>query len=189
MWTDPHAATCTKLEIMDRCARDACDWYSLHRDYPLCDKLSFYCNCKKEREGVYKYYDDMPQVKRITTEVKGERDLSVKEPRNVVMRLLYRHVSRVVGDPRLTKNSYPTRHNIPARSFRGKTGSRRGWGENNVICTWSGASMVTVRKEHNPHIVSDHDSDVEFCPDEGEVRVKKLTKRRESGSSQEREVW
>jgi len=189
MWTDPHAATCTKLEIMDRCARDACDWYSLHRDYPLCDKLSFYCNCKKEREGVYKYYDDMPQVKRITTEVKGERDLSVKEPKNVVMRLLYRHVSRVVGDPRLTKNSYPTRHNIPARSFRGKTGSRRGWGENNVICTWSGASMVTVRKEHNPHIVSDHDSDVEFCPDEGEVRVKKLTKRRESGSSQEREVW
>ena len=96
MWTDPHAATCIKLEIMDRCARDDCDWYSLHRDYPLCDKLSFYCNCKKEREGVYKYYDDMPQVKRITTEVKGERDLSVKEPKNVVMRLLYRHVSSVV---------------------------------------------------------------------------------------------
>ena len=176
---------------MDRCSKDTCNWYDLHRDNPLCDKLSFYCNCKKEREGVYKYYDNLAQVKRIPTDMEGTRDLSVKEPKYMVMRLLYRTVSKVVGDPRLSKNSYPTPHKIPARSFRGKRGRRRGWGEGNVICTWSGVSMVTVRNGNNPHIVSDHDSDVEVCVEEEEVvRAKKFTKKRkEKGSSEEREIW
>jgi len=190
LWTDPHTSTCSKLTIMARCSKDSCDWYSLHRNYPLCDKLSFYCNCKKEREGVYKYYDSLPQVKDIPTKVEGSRDLSVKEQKYVVMRLLYRMVSNVVGDPRLSQSCYPTRHNIPARSFRGKKGSRRGWGENNVICTWSGISMVVVSTENNPHIdVSDHDSDVELCEEEVVIKGRKITKRKDSGSSQEREVW
>ena len=105
---------------MARCSNESCDWYSLHRNYPLCDKLSFYCNCKKEREGVYKYYDSLPQVNDIPTKVEASRDLSVKEQKYVVMRLLFRMVSNVVGDTRLSQSCYPTRHNIPARSFRGK---------------------------------------------------------------------
>ena len=107
LWTDPHTSTCSKLTIMARCSKDSCDWYSLHRNYPFCDKLSFYCNCKKEREAVYKYYDSLPQVKDIPTKEEGSRDLSVKEQKYVVMRLLYRMVSNVVGDPRLSKSCYP----------------------------------------------------------------------------------
>jgi hypothetical protein len=106
LWTDPHTSTCSKLTITARCSNESCDWYSLHRNYPLCDKLSFYCNCQKEREGMYKYYDSLPQVKDIPTKVEGSRDLSVKEQKYVVMRLLYRMVSNVVGDPRLSKSCY-----------------------------------------------------------------------------------
>lgn len=153
----------------------------MHRDQPLCDKLSFYCNCKKEREGVYKYYDNIKQVLKIPTEMDGTRDLSVKEPKHVVMRLLYRMVSKVVGDPRLSKINYPTPQNIPARSFRGKGVGRRGWGEDCVICTWSGVGMVEVRRETNPHLVSDHESDVEFCEEEEGSKIKKFSKRMEKG--------
>ena len=191
LWTDPHTSTCSKLPIMARCSTDTCNWYDKHRDYPLCDKLSFYCNCKKEREGVYKYYDNLSQVKRIPTEMEGTRDLSVREQKNVVMRLLYRQVSKVVGDPRLSKTNYPSPLNIPARSFRGKGGGRRGWGEDCVICTWSGVSMVQVIRGSNHHIVSDHDSDVELCEEveEDRDRGKKVTRRKERVSSEERNVW
>jgi len=181
LWTDPHTSTCSKLPIMARCSTDSCNWYDMHRDQPLCDKLSFYCNCKKEREGVYKYYDNIKQVLKIPTEMDGTRDLSVKEPKHVVMRLLYRMVSKVVGDPRLSKINYPTPQNIPARSFRGKGVGRRGWGEDCVICTWSGVGMVEVRRETNPHLVSDHESDVEFCEEEEGSKIKKFSKRMEKG--------
>ena len=67
LWTDPHTSTCSKLIILAWCSKDSCDWFSLRRNYPLFNKLSYYCNCKKEREGVYKYYDSHPQVKDIPT--------------------------------------------------------------------------------------------------------------------------
>jgi len=187
LWTDSHASTCSKLPIMERCSKKACTWFDLHRDYPLCDKLSFYCNCKKEGDGIYKYYDNLPQVKKIPRDLDAERDFSVKEKRDVAMRLLYKKVSTVLKDPRLSKTPYPSGQKIPARSFRGKKGSKRGWGEDNVICTWSGLSMVLVSNAPNPHVVSDHESDVELCDEEDVVRAKKRTKRKES--SQERQIW
>ena len=50
--------------------------------------------------------------------------------------------------------------------------------------------MVVVSTENNPHIdVSDHDSDVELCEEEVVIKGRKITKRKDSGSSQEREVW
>jgi len=193
LWTDPHTSTCPKPKIMERCARNECDWYSLHRDYPLCDKLSFYCNCKKESEGVYKYYDELKQVKRINTKVDGQRDTTVMEPKNVPMRLLYRTVSRMVEDPRarLSRDQYPTRLALPSGSFRGKKGRLRGWGEHDVICTWQAVNLVKVVSRDNPHIVSDHDSDIEEVSQEiGDIgnRPKKLSKTRRN-SSQDREVW
>ena len=62
----------------------------------------------------------LPQVNDILIKVGGSRDLSVKVLNYVVMRLLYRMVSYAVGDPRMSKSCYPTRQNIPLRSFRGK---------------------------------------------------------------------
>ena len=62
----------------------------------------------------------LPQVNDIFIKVGGSRDLSVKVLNYVVMRLLYRMVSYAVGDPRMSKSCYPTRQNIPSRSFRGK---------------------------------------------------------------------
>ena len=122
LWADPQTSSCSKLTIMARFSKDSCDWYTLHRNYPLCDKLSFYCNCKKEREGVYKYYDNLPRVK-----VEGSRDLSVKEQKLVVMRLLYRMVSNVVGDPRLAQSYYPTRQTeCPCQEFQEQEGE---WGK------------------------------------------------------------
>jgi hypothetical protein len=51
-------------------------------------------------------------------------------------------------------------------------------------------SMVVVSTENNPHIDdSDYDSDVELCDEEVLVKCKKITKRKDSGSSQDREVW
>merc|ERR1719186_1633210 len=147
LWTDPHSTTCIKLSIMAKCSTNTCNWFDKHRNHPLCDKLSFYCNCKKVSEGVYKYYDSLPQVRKIPTEMEGTRDSSVKEPKHVVLRLLYRTVSKVVADPRLSQSKYPATQNIPARSFSGKGGGKRGWGEDCVICTWSGLSMVVVRRE------------------------------------------
>ena len=48
---------------------------------------------------------------------------------------------------------------------------------------------MVVSTENNPYIdVSDHDRDVELCEEEL-VKGKKITKRKDSGSSQEREVW
>ena len=139
---------------------------------------------------MYKYYDDMQQVIKIKTSVDGQRDTTVMEPKIVPMRLLYRSVSRVAGDPRVSKSSYPTRQPpIPSRVLRGKKG-RKGWAENDVICTWQAISMVKVIPENNPHIVNDdHDSDVEeISPEEIVSRPKKISTKRRS-SSQDREVW
>jgi len=190
LWTDAHTPTCTKPEILQRCERNECDWYSKHRDYPLCERLSFYCNCKKLKTGMYKYYDDMPQVLKIKTAVDGQRDTTVMEPKIVPMRLLYRSVSRVVEDPRVSRSSYPTRQPPrPSRIFRGKKG-RQGWTENDVICTWQAVSMVKVIPGNNPHIVNDdNDSDVEeVSPEEVVSRPKNISTKRRS-SSQDREVW
>jgi len=191
LWTDTHTSTCAKPEIIGRCARDECDWYSLHRDYPLCDKLSFYCNCKKLKTGLYKYYDDMPQVIRISTAVDGQRDTTVMEPKNVPMRLLYRNVSRVVSDPRVSQSSYPTSHPKPSRVLRGKKGRQKGWTEKDVICTWQAVTMVKVIPENNPHIVNDdRDSDVEeLSPEDCVPKLKKLSSTKRRSSSQDREIW
>jgi len=191
LWTDAHTPTCTKPEILQRCERNECDWYSKHRDYPLCERLSFYCNCKKLKTGMYKYYDDMPHVIKIKTAVDGQRDTTVMENKIVPMRLLYRSVSRVVGDPRVSRSSYPTRQPPrPSRVFRGKKGRQRGWTEKDVICTWQAVSLVKVIPENNPHIVNDdNDSDVEEVdPEEVVSRPKKVSTKRRS-SSQDREIW
>ena len=82
------------------------------------------------------------------------------------MRLLYKKVSTVLKDPRLSKTPYLSGQKIPARSFRGKKCSKCGWGEDTVICTWSGLSVVLVSNAPNPHVVSDHESDVELCDEE-----------------------
>ena len=122
---------------------------------------------------MYEYYDRMPQVQRIPTQLEGMKDTTVMEPKNVIMRLLYRKDSKVVSDPRLLRTNYPVPQNIPARTFRG--GGRRGWGKSSVICTWSGASMVQIRSENNPHMEEmdiDHDSDLEIC---GEVEKETST--------------
>ena len=78
---------------------------------------------------MYKFYDSLPQVNDILIKVGGSRDLSVEVQKYVVMRLLYGMVSYAVGDPRLSKSCYPTRQNIPARSFRGKKEVEGVWGE------------------------------------------------------------
>jgi len=184
LWIDPHTPECPKLSIMNKCSSSTCEWGDSHRNYPLCKNLSFYCNCKKVANGVYKYYDHIKQVKTIPNQVSGPRDDSVQEKKNVVMRLLYISKSTELKDPRLSLSGYPSSQKIPARSFRGKKGSKKGWTEDNVICTWSGASMVVVTAAGNPHIVSDHDdSDIELW-EEGITRPSECR-----DSSQEREVW
>lgn len=140
---------------------------------------------------MYKYYDDMPHVIKIKTTVDGQRDTTVMENKIVPMRLLYRSVSRVVGDPRVSRSSYPTRQPPrPSRVFRGKKGRQTGWTEKDVICTWQAVSLVKVIPENNPHIVNDdNDSDVEEVdPDEVVSKPKKISTKRRS-SSQDREIW
>ena len=166
LWTDHHTATCSKAEIMVRCGRDECTWYSKHRDYPICDKLSFYCNCKRLENGEYKYYDDMPQVIKIPTTLDGRRDAAVTESKAVPMRLLYRSISRLVEDPRVSKISYPSQSPQPSalKIFRGEDGVGNGWSQRNVIYPWQALNMgkVKVSTENNPHIViEDCNSDVE----------------------------
>jgi len=159
LWTDHHTATCSKPEIMDRCGRDLCDWYSMHRDYPICDKLSFYCNCKRLEDGTYKYYDNILQVLKIPTVVDGRRDDTVIESMAVPMRLLYRSVSTVVEDPRVSKVSYPTPSPQPSALsiMRGKNLVEKGWSQRDVIYPWQAVTMgkVKVTTDNNPHIVVD----------------------------------
>ena len=166
VWTDHHTVACSKAEIMDKCGRDKCTWYSKHRDYPICDKLSFYCNCKKLENGKYKYYDDMPEVIKIPTTVDGRRDAAVTESKAVPMRLLYRSMSRVVEDPRVSKISYPSQSPQPSASriFRGEDGVGNGWFLRDVLYPWQALTMgkVKVSTENNPYtVIDDCDSDVE----------------------------
>ena len=64
------------------------------QDNPLCDKLSFYCNCKKDPvTGQYGYFDKM--AKNIPLQCMGRPDQTVRENGTVPMRLLYVTKSKV----------------------------------------------------------------------------------------------
>jgi len=162
-WPDPHTENCAKQAIVRRCEAGLCVMEDNHRCFPNCTKLSFYVNCKKVADGMYKYFD--ATVKKIPTVMpQCQQDKSfVEEPTQIIMRLLGRKFSKANRDPRRAIESYPTSamYGFPASSFRRKKNSK-GWKEGSLICTWSGIHLVRVNEQENPHVCpSDPDSDIE----------------------------
>jgi hypothetical protein len=160
-WGDPHVSTCTRLPIMDKCSTGDCTQMDKHRYDPPCPKYQFYCNCKRDKDGKYKFYDNLPQVIKISNKVPGgKRDDSVMEDKSVCMRLLYRVKTNEIPDPRLLCVEYPMKDMDKLSSYRAK-----GWGGNQLVSTWADILKVRVSSKTNPHVVveSDDDDDITVC--------------------------
>ena len=68
-WPDPHTENCAKQAIVRRCEAGLCVMEDNHRCFPNCTKLSFYVNCKKVADGMYKYFD--ATVKKMRAELRS----------------------------------------------------------------------------------------------------------------------
>lgn len=165
-WTDLHVDTCKRLKIMKICDAAECNFLSLHKDG--CKKREFYCNGQKVNKQ-YRWYtpQDLKAIKIIpNTIIDGSYpDKSCEERPNVPMRLLSRRSNKSLQDPRKFQKIYPFVEICPEKvvKVRGRRDGRA-FSRGTLVCTWSMINKVRVNNNvENPHVESDHDSDIEFC--------------------------
>jgi len=165
LWTDLHVDNCKRLQIIKVCEDSQCNFFSLHKDG--CKRREFYCNGQKVNKE-YRWYtpQDLKAIKIIpNTVIDGSYpNKTCEEKPNVPMRLLSRRTNKSLQDPRKFQKIYPFVEICPEKAVKVR-GRRDGSGfkRGTVVSTWSRINKVRLENGENPHIESDHDSDIEFC--------------------------